>query len=137
LDISKTNPGNHEASDNNANLDSLPQNIKSIIATLRIVIDQLDSDFKQAKDLILEIARQLDEGRNCDRNQISRTIKKILQDKIQEGKVTEKWIEECLAPEYKRQYTKSKPSSLSKQKPKRQIIEVSTEGPVQKVLLDK
>ncbi len=94
MDISKTNPGNHEARDNNANLDSLPQNIKSIIATLRIVIDQLDSDFKQAKDVILETARQLDEGRICDRNQISRTIKKILQDKIQEGKVTEKWIED-------------------------------------------
>lgn len=38
-----------------------------------------------------------------------------------------KWIEECLPQEYKRQYTKSKPSSLSKQKPV-QIIEVSTEG---------
>jgi hypothetical protein len=61
-------------------------------------------------------------------NEISRTIKKILKDKIKEGKVTEKWIEECLAPEYKRQYTKSEPISLSKQQPKQQIIEVSTEG---------
>ena len=70
----------------------------------------------------------MDERELCERNQISRTIKKILKDKIKEGKVTEKWIEECLAPEYKRQYTKSEPSSLSKQQPKRQIIEVSTEG---------
>jgi hypothetical protein len=122
---------------NDAIFDSFPQNIKSIIATLRVVVDQIDSGFKQARELILEIARQLDERKLCERNQISRTIKKILKDKIQEGKVTEKWIEECSAPEYKRQYTKSEPSSLSKQQRKRQIIEVSTEDPVQKVLLDK
>ena len=96
-----------EGSRDKAICDSFPQNIKSIIATLMVVVDQIDSDFKQPRELILEIARQLDEGRLCERNQISRTIKKILKDKIEEGKVTEKWIEECLAPEYKRQYTKS------------------------------
>jgi hypothetical protein len=111
---------------NDAIFDSFPQNIKSIIATLRVVVDQIDSDFKRARELILEIARQLDEKKLCERNQISRTIKKILKDKIHEGKVTEKWIEECLAPEYKRQYTKSEPSSLSKQQQKQQIVEVST-----------
>lgn len=111
-----------------ATFDSFPHNIESIIATLRVVVDQIHSDFKQARELILEIARQLDEGRLFERNQISRAIKKILKDKIQEGKITEKWIEECLAPEYKRQYTKSEPSSLSKQRPKRPIIKVSTEG---------
>jgi hypothetical protein len=108
--------------------DSFPQNIKSIIATLRVVVDQIDSDFKQARELILEISRQLDERKLCERNQISRIIKKVLKDKIQDGKVTEKWIEECLPPEYKRQYTKSELSSLSKQRPKRQLIGISTEG---------
>ena len=107
---------------------TFPQTVKSIIASLRILIDQLDSDFKQARELILEIAKRLDEGGLCERNQISRTIKKILIDKIQEGKITEKWIEECLSPEYKRQYTKSEHSSLSKQSPTRQLIEVSTAG---------
>jgi hypothetical protein len=128
LNISKINPDNREGSDDNAYVDSFPQSIKSIIASLRVVVDQIHSDFKQARELILEIARQLDERELCERNQISRTIKKILKDKIQEGKVTEKWIEECLPSEYKRQYTKSEPSSLSKQQPKEQIIEVSTEG---------
>lgn len=103
--------------------DSFPHSIKSIIASLRVVID---SDFKQATALILEIATRLDKVELCERNHVSRTIKKILKDKIQEGKFTEKWIEECLAPEYKRQYIKSEPSSLSKQRPKRQLIEVST-----------
>ena len=70
----------------------------------------------------------MDEGRLCERNQISRTIKKILQDKIQEGRVTEKWIEECLDCGNRRQYTKSEPSSLSKQQPKQQMIKVSPEG---------
>src|SRR5215469_9854277 len=128
MDISKINPDNHEASSDNATFDSFPENIKSIIASLRVVVDQIDSDFKQARELILEIARQLDERKLCERNQISRTIKKVLKDKIQDGKVTEKRIEECLPPEYKRQYIKSEPSSLSKQQHKHQIIEVSTEG---------
>ena len=107
--------------------DSFPQHIKSIISSLRVVIDQIDSDFKQAKELILEIARRLDEEKLCERDQISRTIKILLKDKIQANKITEKWIEECLPQEYKRQYNKSELSSLSKQK-KPQLVEVSTGG---------
>ena len=103
--------------------DSFPQHIKSIISSLRVVVDQIDSDFKQARELILEIAKRLDEGQLCERSQISRILKKNLRDKIQEGKVTEKWIEECLPPEYKRTYVKSELSSLSKQK-KPQLVEV-------------
>jgi hypothetical protein len=38
--------------------------------------------------LILELARQLDEEKLCDRNHISRKIKEILKDKIQAGKIT-------------------------------------------------
>jgi hypothetical protein len=45
--------------------DSFSQHIKSIISSLRVVIDQIDSDFKQAKELILEIARRLDEEKLC------------------------------------------------------------------------
>ncbi|MGC1933219.1 MAG: hypothetical protein WA667_29960, partial [Candidatus Nitrosopolaris sp.] len=128
MNLSKINPDNHEASDDNANADSFPENIKSRIAMLRVVIDQIGSGFEQARQLILEIAKRLDEGGLCERNHVSITVKKILKDKIKEGKVTEKWIEECLPQEYKRQYTKSEPSSLSKEQPKQQIIEVSTEG---------
>ncbi len=111
-----------------ANFSTFPQTVKSIITSLRIIIDQLDSDFKQARELIQEIAKHLDEGDLCERNQISRTVKKILNDKIQEGKITEKWIEECLSPENKRQYTKGELNSLSKHRPKRQLIEVSVGG---------
>lgn len=50
--------------------DSFPQRIKSIISSLRVVIDQIDSDFKQAKELILEIARRLDEEKLCERSNI-------------------------------------------------------------------
>ena len=34
-------------------------------------------------------------------------IKEILKDKIQEGKISEGWIEECLPREYKRKYTRT------------------------------
>ena len=69
----------------------------------------------------------MDEEGLCERNEISRILKKILRDKIQKGKVAEKWIEECLPPGYKRTYVKSELSSLSKQK-KPQLVEVSTGG---------
>jgi hypothetical protein len=89
--------------------------IEDIIAELRITIDQLDVHFAKAKKLILELARQLDETKQCKQSQICRKIKDILEDKIKEGKISEKWIEECLPQEYKRKYTKSEVSSLSKQ----------------------
>ena len=89
--------------------------IEGIIADLRIVIDQLDMNFANAKSLILELARRLDETKRCEQSQICRKIKEILQDKIKDGKITEKWIEGCLPQEYKRKYAKSEVSSLSKQ----------------------
>jgi hypothetical protein len=107
-----------------SDFDSLPQDIKTMISRLRTLVDQIDSGFKQARDIILDIARLLDEGRLCNRNQISRRIKKILEDKIREGKVTEKWIMECLPSEYKRKYVKIKSelTSLSNSEQKKQLI---------------
>ena len=90
------------------------QMIKGIVVDLKQVVDQIDRDFKKAKDLVTEIARRLDEGRFCERGHISRRIKEMLQEKIKEGKITSKWIEDCLPHEYKRKYTsKSEVSSLS------------------------
>jgi hypothetical protein len=102
--------------------------LNGIIASLRSLIDQIHLDYSQTKDLILELARRLDEGGLCERVMISREIKKILNDKISQGKITEKWIEACLSAEYKRSYNKSELSSLSKQQSKRQLIEVSAGG---------
>jgi hypothetical protein len=93
-----------------------PKTIEDIIAELRITIDQLDIHFVKAKNLILELAKELDETKQCKQSQICRKIKDILEDKIKESKISEKWIEECLPHEYKRKYTnKSELSSLSKQ----------------------
>ena len=86
-----------------------------IIVRLEVIIDQLDIHFARAKNLILELARELDEAKQCKQSQICRKIKELLEDKIKEGKISEKWIEECLPQEYKRKYTKSELSSLSKQ----------------------
>jgi hypothetical protein len=89
--------------------------IEDIIVELRITIDQLDIHFVKAKNLILELARELDETKQCKQSQICRKIKDILEDKIKESKISEKWIEVCLPQEYKRKYTKSEVSSLSKE----------------------
>ena len=103
------------------------QTINGIIVRLKLVVDQLSSNFVKAKELIHELARHLDESKLCERDQVSRKIKKILKDKIEEGKITEKWIEDCLSSEYKRKYTpKSEVSSLSKENGKE--IEVDASG---------
>lgn len=90
------------------------QNIDEIITNLQSLIDQMDFYNREAKDLILELARRLDEERGFERGIICREIKKILKDKISQRKISEKWIEECLPKEYKRKYSKSELSSLSK-----------------------
>lgn len=103
------------------------QTIKGIVTDLKLVIDQLDNNFSKAKDLIHELAHRLDESKLCERAQISRKIKEILKDKIEEGKITEKWIEDCLSSEYKRKYTtKSEVTSLSKEN--RKEIEIDASG---------
>jgi hypothetical protein len=70
-------------------------------------------NFTSARDLIHRLALRLDESKQCERDQICKRIKEILKDKIQDGKITEKWIEECLPKECKRKYVKSELSSLS------------------------
>ena len=84
--------------------------------------------FTDAKSLILELARHLDETRQCEETQICRKIKEMLNDKIKEGKITGKWIEECLPQEYKRKYAKSELSSLSRNAKKVGKILVDNEG---------
>ena len=74
------------------------------ISDLRNLIDDYNKKLIKSQDLIIELARCLDEENLCKRSIISRVVKKLLKDKIQEGKITEKWIEECLPKEYKRKY---------------------------------
>jgi hypothetical protein len=78
--------------------------------------------------LILETARQLDEGHVEEQTKICKKIKEILKDKIQEGKISEGWIEECLPREYKRKYarTESQQNHLSGGQPPELIV--STKG---------
>jgi hypothetical protein len=92
--------------------------VQNLVTKLKAVIDELAKNFANAKDLILELARVLDETKQCKkRSQICRKIKEMLKEKIAEGKITAKWIEECLPQEYKRRYNnnniKSELSSLS------------------------
>jgi hypothetical protein len=101
---------------------------KNIIAKLRVVIDERDKNFADAKSLISELARNLDETKQSEQTQICRKIKEMLNDKINEGKITGKWIEECLPQEYKRKYAKSELSSLSRNAKKVGKILVDNEG---------
>jgi hypothetical protein len=78
-----------------------------MIARLRIIVDHINSPRNCARDLIHELARLLDERGLCERYNISTKIKEISKDKVDAGKVTERWIEKCLPSEYKRTYVKS------------------------------
>ena len=104
--------------------------IEGIIADLRTVIDQLDLNFASAKNLVLELARRFDETKTCEQSEICRKIKEILQDKIKEGKITEKWIAECLPQEYKRRYSKRELYSLSRNTNTKKLekIEIDNRG---------
>ncbi|MGH9986649.1 MAG: hypothetical protein ACRD8W_22120 [Nitrososphaeraceae archaeon] len=91
--------------------------VYSMIIDLRLLIDDYHGYVCKANELILEIARKLVQEMECERSTICTRIKEILEDKIKDGKITERWIEECLPSEYKRSYTKSELSSqLKKEK---------------------
>jgi regulator of replication initiation timing len=112
--------------DEECNSLSEDQTIKGIITDLKLVVDQLGNNFTKAKNLIHELARRLDESKQCERDQVSRKIKKILKEEIEGGKITAKWIEDCLSPEYKRKYTtNSEVSSLSKENQKEIVVDAS------------
>src|SRR5918995_35359 len=98
------------------------KSLNEIIAELKTVIGQIITNQTNARKLILELARRLDEGHRCERNQICRRIKDILKDKIRQGHITDKWIEDCLPAEYKRKYTKSEVTSLSKVKKLQEMV---------------
>jgi polyhydroxyalkanoate synthesis regulator phasin len=106
------------------------KSLNEIIAELKTVIDQIVINQTNARKLILELARRLDEGHKCERNQICRRIKDILRDKIRQGHITGKWVEDCLPAEYKRKYTKSEVTSLSKKAKKLQEMVVDNSGKV-------
>ena len=62
--------------------------IKTVVVDIKAVIDELDRNFTSAKSLILELARLLDETKQCKQSQICTKIKEMLADKIKEGKIT-------------------------------------------------
>lgn len=70
--------------------------LDGIIADLRSLIDHINSNVVQAKTLIQELARRLDEAGKCEKNEISAKIKELLAAEIRAHKITVKWIEECL-----------------------------------------
>jgi hypothetical protein len=105
--------------------DDFSISIRRIISNLRNVVDHFGTN---SKELVIELARRLDEEKVCERNKISRLIKYILKDKIREDKITTKWIEKCLPGEYKRDYSESEQNSLSRKAKKLQEMVIDNRG---------
>src|SRR5215831_16112262 len=92
--------------------ETLPENVRGNIKELRIVIDQLHLNFIQAGELILEIARRLDEDRVVKQDQICRKIKEFLKDKIQERKSVRGGLKSVCLPST-RENTRANPKANS------------------------
>ena len=91
--------------------------LRELIIDLKCIVDDLSYQYGKFKDMILELANRLDKEKLCEQNKISQVIKDILKDKIMDGKISSKWIEECLPSIYKRKYNiKTEHCSLSKKK---------------------
>lgn len=85
----------------------------AIIDKLRKLIHTFNVIGAEIRALLLTLARWMDETKQCKQDEICRKIKYELNEEIRQGKITGRWIEECLPAEYKRGYTKSEVSSLS------------------------
>jgi hypothetical protein len=109
-------------------IDSLPENVKSIARNLRIAVEQMHLGLTKAKELILETARQLHEEHVEEQDKICKKIREILKDKIQEGKISEGWIEEYLPREYKRKYTMAESQQNHLSRGQQSELVVSTKG---------
>jgi len=118
----------HWSASKDATIDSLPENIKSIARNLRIAVEQMHLGLTKGKELILETARQLDEEHVEEQAKICKKIKEILKDKIQEGKISEGWIEESLPREYKRKYTKTESQQNHLSGVQQPELVISTQG---------
>jgi hypothetical protein len=87
--------------------------IKSIVSELNQVLDANLISVRFVKDLILNLAIEL-EHLGTPSGSISTRIKRILQEKITQGKITARWIHNSLPSRYKRAYrTKREVTSLS------------------------
>ena len=108
--------------------------LKELIVDLKTAIEELGDHFTNIHEIIKKLAIRLYEDNICEKDKISQVIKEILADKINEGRVSSKWIEKCLPKEYKRKYiVKSEQSSLSPKRPKtitsakKEILDAGTE----------
>ena len=82
--------------------------VNGIIAELKMMVEELHLEFKKMREIIIELARRLDEEQICKQETICQAIKEILKDKIIEGKISERYIESCLPTEYKRKHIRKK-----------------------------
>jgi hypothetical protein len=91
---------------------------KEVIDDVKIVLDDIRDNFTRLDDKIKKLAIILYEKRICEKDKISQVLKNILIDKIEKGKISQRWIEKCLPNEYKRNYNikvvdKTEQNSLS------------------------
>ena len=74
---------------------------KGIIVDLKVAIDEFGYNFTNFNEIIKELARRLYHYNIYQKDKICQVIKEILADKINEGKISSKWIEKSLPKEYK------------------------------------
>jgi hypothetical protein len=82
--------------------------VNGIIADLKMVVENFHLEFTKLREIIQELAKRLDENKICKQEIVCQAIKEILKEKIDEGKISERYIETCLPTEYKRKHIRKK-----------------------------
>src|SRR5688500_6014951 len=82
--------------------------VNGIIADLKMMVEELHFEFMILREIIIELARRLDEEQICKQETICQAIKEIIKEKIAEDKISERYIESCLPTEYKRKHIRKR-----------------------------
>ena len=84
----------------------------SIVVEFNQLLDDNSANISRAKALVLDLEERL-EQLGTSPNTVSISIKRKLQRKIAERKISTRWIHSCLPPKWKRVYRKRELNSFS------------------------
>ena len=83
----------------------------SIVVEFNQLLDDNSANISRAKALVLDLEERL-EQLGTSPNTVSISIKRKLQRKIAERKISTRWIHSCLPPKWKRVYRKRELNSF-------------------------
>jgi hypothetical protein len=87
------------------------QELKGILIDLQKLITGRQNLIPRVNDLIIKLAKRLDEIKACEPNNISSAIKHLLRENIIRGEITSRYIHRSLPVKFKRSYFRKREQS--------------------------